>query len=313
MDKKGIAAYLAVTFGLGYLIAIPLLAGGSISLTDWNPLSFALFMGVMAVPALGAAAARGVGSGLPKPSLWPLPRGPVIRILILTPIAFAAAHALMAALGFTFPQWNLGPLMAQLDPEGTLAPEAAAAMPPFLLVFGIIVSVVLGATVLALLCVPGEWGWRGYLTRAFEPALGSGAASVLTGVLWSAWLAPFAVAYHLDNGGAWALAGFLPRLVLFCIFFSVVLGDLQRRHRNVGLAALFLGVFLGQAQGMWGYLFPAAAPPWTGPAGWVALGVWACFALAPGMLAGGGAPQEESGAAPAPLPAAGSVPPRSGA
>ncbi len=288
MDKKGLAVFLAVTFGLGVL----LLSGGQAlglivheSPTLFNSL---VLLVVMWVPAVGALAASVVSpdSGHAVPRVLPLPPGPVLRLAVLVPLLFALSYALTWALGLASPQWHLSALLSQLDLSTVqLPPAALAALPQLLLASGLVLSVALGCTFFAAALLGLELGWRGYLLPRLMP-LGRIPAHLITGLLWGLWFLPLTIGRlnYLETfdslpvtllcGGATALA------------LNAFLNEVALRRRHLGLSAMALGLFVSQQEGVWWYLFPSAELPLSGDRGLLLAALFAVAAVFAGPLLG---------------------------
>ncbi|MCC6143201.1 MAG: hypothetical protein IT368_05280 [Candidatus Hydrogenedentes bacterium] len=289
MKKNGITLYLILVFGLTFTAEAILLPLGLLVWSDPGSVSYILWTVIFFIPALSAWIATAIAPPHERllPKVWPLPAGPTIRIALGVPIIFTIIHGVAAIFRFTRPQWNLGPLMQQLEQAQTLSEGMRATMAPFLLVFGTIVTILLGCTVFAVLALGSEMGWRGYLLPRLLPG-GRWRAELLTGLLWSVWFFP--VLFWLNRSGelSGSAVGFAVRALLLFVALSIILGEIIRRHSHLGLAAVFLGSVFAQSEGMWRYLFPIGSPPWTGVFGLISIVVWAIVALAPGLLLGRG-------------------------
>lgn len=286
MDKKGITVYLAIVFILGYVLMPVLLYAHLIVFENRNMLTNIVFLAIMWIPAFAAAISSAL---VPRPELkrapvWPLPAGKAVRIALVVPALFLVVH-LITALRWTPIDLRVGTLMNQIN--GLIQqplPEAAAAVAPGVaLVAGLALSIALGATVFAALALGSEFGWRGYLLPRMMP-LGRLPAYVITGLLWGAWFLPLVYGYCLRMEQMETLGGLVLRFLALMVLLSVVLGEITRRSRHLGLAAVFAGAFAGQLQGIWRHMFPMTAAPWTGPVGIVALVVWLVVALVPALL-----------------------------
>lgn len=296
MDKKGLAVFLGVTFGLG----VPLLAGGQALglIVHEAPTLFNSLMLLVAmwVPAAGALAASIVspGSGHAVPRVLPLPPGPVLRLALLVPLLFALSHGLTWAFGLAAPQWHLSALLGQLDLSSVqLPPAALAALPQLLLVSGLVLSAALGCTFFAAALLGLELGWRGYLLPRLMP-LGRIPAHLITGVLWGLWFLPLTIGRlnyleTLDSLPLTLLCGGVTALALNAFLNETVL-----RGGHLGLSAVALGLFVSQQEGIWWYLFPSAELPWSGDRGLFLAGLLALSAVFAGVLTGAGRPEPAS-------------------
>ena len=300
MDRKGLITYLAVTFFLGWVAAPALISVGAIVFEDPSLLNNAVFLLAMFFPAIGALAANQFAqeSYIEGPRLWPLPTPRVVQAALAAPCIFAFIYLITALFGWSEPQWRMGTLMNQIDEflvqmqQPALSAEVRAVTPFVALVAGLFFCVLAGPTVFAVLALGSELGWRGYLLPRLMP-LGRFRAYLLTGLLWGLWFFPMIwMGYSglSSGGGVW---GFLLRFLALAIVLSAVLGEVCRRTGLVGMSAVVLGCFAVQLDSIWGYLFPIATPPWTGPFGLISILVWAVVAMIPVIIAG----PDESGSA----------------
>ncbi len=282
MDMKGISLYLAVTFGLMYAAVAVLMGLGMLALGEENLFKDLLLVALMWIPAIGGLVAAKLA---PHPDydrgrIWPLPMKPTLVVAVGVPLVFLSMTVLVALVGWSDVQWSLPGVQSQLNTMMQQPlPEQVAAIAPAIALVGItLLSMLLGATIFAGLALGSELGWRGYLLPRLMP-LGPWAAFALSALLWFLWGLPlvFAAYYGAERlGDVW---GFLPRLAAMAFLLSVILGTIRLRHEHTGLAAVFLGCFFAQAeQGVWQYLAPIMAEPWTGAYGVVSIALWAVAA-----------------------------------
>ena len=205
--RRGIAAFLAIAFGLAWLPFLPALAGGPAipALMPFAP-AIAAFVVRRWVTREGFADA-GLRPGLRR---WPL-----YLVAVLWPLAVIPVRALAAlALG--------------ADPAGFAFPWGVAAPAPLDLLLWSLVSVAL-----VPIFFGEEFGWRGYLQvrlLAGNPLH----AAVATGLIWGVWHTPLILA------GGEPTADRLQTLLVFPVFgvyFSIFLGWLRRRTDSVWAAS----------------------------------------------------------------------------
>ena len=103
----------------------------------------------------------------------------------------------------------------------------------------LISSLVAGITVNAVAAFGEELGWRGYLQHHLR-GLGFWRSSVLIGVIWGIWHAPFIIQGH--NYPQHPLMG-VGMMVVFCTLFGPILSYLTIRARSVFAAAVAHGTF----------------------------------------------------------------------
>jgi membrane protease YdiL (CAAX protease family) len=277
MNSKGIIVYLMVVFGLGY-ICVPLMTHyGLIVFAEPNLFNNIAFLAVLWIPAVAAMVAS-MAARLPKEDrmkIWPLPINRAMGIIVAVPLLFAAIHAAIWAFGWSGVQWSL-PAIQDAISQQNLPPAVTAILIPVAVA---VLSVLLGATIYPALALGHEIGWRGYLL----PRLmywGRGPAYVLTGLLWFVWVLPLVYTGLSATNNVSEFWGFLPRLAVAAVALSAILGEIWRKDRHVGLTALFVGGFFAQDYyGIWQYLFPMIAEPWTGTFGIISLAVWIVAAL----------------------------------
>ncbi len=280
MDKKGIFAYLVLTFGAFYAVTAVVYWAGASSAAGY------LTWLLVVVPA-GAAwlAARLSSASVDPGTIRGIPKLAALRAALLIPVIFAAAYLMMTVIGQGKPDWRMGSMLAQLPSarELQLSGPIAALLPTVYLVMGFVVSAILGPTVFALFVLANEYGWRGYLLPRLMP-LGRPLAYVLSGLALGLAYAPlFAVTSYTASGWMWVL---VPAMA---IVVSAVLGEVWRRSRHLGLVCVFAGCILCQATTIWPYLFPEGASvryPWGGRLGVVMILVWGIVALTPGFFFG---------------------------
>lgn len=299
MDKKGIGLFLLVTLGAGWLIQGVLFYPDILTLRPLGvPGSFVL-LALLYLPWLAAGLASRKSpvpaspTEAPKPMTWTV----FTMAALLAPALFILVYMIIAFTGLVAPDWALGTLINALKPTmerlGQPLGDTTAALPTTILVIGMVLSVVLGATVYALIVLGGEKGWRAFLLPRLLP-LGRVPAYVLVGLLWGLWFLPMLIDWYADfgaEGRRFAEArSLIIRFLLMAVFLSIILGEIWRRRRSAGLTAAVLGGFLGQMQvgglSMWSYLFAQVEEPWTGSFGVVSLIIWGLAALVAILLPG---------------------------
>ena len=292
MDKKRVFVFLAFTFGIGYAVQFGLLFGGLIAYQTPTVFHTLLLVAVMWIPALGALAASLVcpDPAAPMPKIWPLPTGPALRLIGAVPLLFAMNYALSSIFGFVGPQWGLSTLLGQLSPASLeqISPSVMSILPGLLIVFGIALSTVLGATVVAAVALGSELGWRGYLL----PRLAGRnriAVHVVMGLLWGLWFLPLVLWWFRFRND---YEGVVPTVICglgMAVALAAALNEIVLRTGHVGLAALALGLFVSQERlglAFWPYLFPSAELPWSGAFSVFAIALWLIAAAFPVILIG---------------------------
>lgn len=112
----------------------------------------------------------------------------------------------------------------------------AAPLHPFWL--GIISGLVAGATINALFAFGEELGWRGYLLDALRP-LGFWKASLLIGIIWGIWHAPFIYLFG-HNYPVHRTIGIL-MMIIFCVLLSFIHTFVRLKADSVIAAAILHG------------------------------------------------------------------------
>jgi len=276
MNTKGIALFLGLSY---FLVALTTLIGvseGFLALEKPNLFQYLLLVAMMGIPALSAFIARLVFPDEERPSLpiWPVPVAPAISVTLVAPVLFGFSYAIATLFGLTRPQWGLGGLLNRVKDQlsAPLTPGVESAAPAVGLIAYPIFSVVVGATLYAVIALGSEIGWRGYLMPRLQP-LGRVTAWAITGLCWGLWFLPLVYAWYAE-AELRGVAGSMVRVVALAIALSLLLGGIVQKTGHLGIAAMALGAFAGQDSGIWSHLFEQATPPWTGTVGVINIVVW---------------------------------------
>lgn len=284
LDRKGIAAFLAITFGLTYAVEGALIATGFRVEPGRQQIGQMVVALVMWVPALAAwLTARHVtreGMGLTRLRIGP--RRPYVEVALAIPACFAVIYAVTWAAGLGGPDWQmrwLADLVASVAADaGPGTVPATGQLPPPMVFWPILLvaSTVAAPFVNGLFGLGEELGWRGYLLPKLLP-LGKPRAYLLLGVIWGLWHLPLVLVGFAYPGHPWlGMAVF----VGLTTAFGWVLNELCLRYDSSVLAGWAHGVFNSQRFGVWGVLFPTVNPLLGGFSGligivvWLALGWW---------------------------------------
>ena len=249
LDWRGIGAFLAIAFGLAWLLDLPIWLSGQGLASPWAllilPRNFTpLIATILVVRWLGPvpSARRAVGLRRGAPGV-PWLRSWLAGLLGFT--LFNLASPFVGALFGRFPLdlgLSLARAAAQTTPEGTALFAQIGAET-------YVAAVLLTLPLQALLLVPvtfgEEVGWRGYLLPRLLP-LGQWRALVLSGAIWGLWHAPV-----------------------------ILLGFNYPQHPVLGVLLMAtMGAILGTLLGWTGWLLPLLAiallaatrrPPVPGP------------------------------------------------
>ncbi|MFE7195653.1 CPBP family intramembrane glutamic endopeptidase [Microbacterium oxydans] len=267
--------FVAVSFALAWLVALPLWLGDGLA----DPMSVFLLPIMMFTPAIAALVvtflmrvpARGRRARFL--GLWPLrPAKRVIWLMVVgwlaPPLLVALGIVLSAALGFVQLDLTFAAFAAELEkavPAGTPLP------PVQVIVFAQLAMIPVGGLFNSLFAFGEELGWRGWLLPALRP-LGTWPALILSGVLWGLWHSPIILLGY--NFGRTDITGVL-FMVGGCVAWGILLGWLRLRSGSVWPAVIAHGS-LNAAAGM--IMIFAAAQPDLALAGPLGVASWVVIA-----------------------------------
>ena len=245
-DIRSIAVFLAIAFGLSWLVALPLWLGDGLA----SPWFVLVSLAMMLTPAIAAlvvvllveqphSKARALGLS----PIRPLGRFfaylglgllvPIVLVLVALPVG-----ALLGVYPADFVNFSAFQdlIAAQLADAG--APDIA--VPIGLLVVVQLVSIPVGALINLIPALGEELGWRGWLLPRLMP-LGTVPALLISGVIWGLWHAPLILlGYNYPDAPGWLG---LIMMVGMCILVGAVFGWLRMRSESVWPAALAHGAF----------------------------------------------------------------------
>ncbi|WP_349827036.1 CPBP family intramembrane glutamic endopeptidase [Brevibacterium litoralis] len=246
-DPAALGVFLLVSFGLAWLVALPLWLGDGLASPWFLPVSAAM----MFTPAIGALSSALLvdrpGSRrevLRSLGIWPLPRaGRLIgyaALAVVVPAALVLVALPIGAVLGVYPADLTGlsgfreVLSAQLTASGSPPPP----FPLWVLVVLQLVSIPVGALVNTIPAAGEEIGWRGWLLPRLLP-LGTVPAILVSGIAWGFWHAPLILLgynYPLAPGwlGVLAMTG-------MCTVVGAVFAWLRIRSESVWPAALAHG------------------------------------------------------------------------
>jgi uncharacterized protein len=276
VDRRGLASFLIITFGITYAIEGALIVGG-FRVSQIPPLFGQLVIAiVMWVPAAATVLTiRFVTHEGFRVTSFRIGRlTPYLTSALIVPACFALTYALTWLLGLGQPDWQLShfrSLMASTGTDTSTMPSSAVIVPALFLA-----SLILGPTVNGIFGFGEEFGWRGYLLPKLMP-LGRVKAFTIVGVVWGLWHAPL-IAVGFNYPG-YPVLGTLA-MVALTTALGIYLNELTLRNRSSILAGWIHGAFNGQAYGIWRILFPDVNPLLGGMTGlvgiavWLSLGIW---------------------------------------
>jgi len=271
-----VIVFVAVSFALAWLVALPLWLGDGLA----EPISVLLLPVMMFTPAVAALVVTFV-MGVPARGhrarflgLWPMrPAKRVIWLMVagwlVPPLLVGLGVVLASALGFVQLDLTFAAFAAELEkavPAGTPLP------PVQIIVFAQLAMIPVGGLFNSLFAFGEELGWRGWLLPALRP-LGTWPALILSGVIWGLWHSPIILLGY--NFGRTDVTGVL-FMVGGCVAWGILLGWLRLRSASVWPAVIAHGS-LNAAAGM--IVIFAAAQPDLALAGPLGVAAWIVVAL----------------------------------
>ncbi|WP_417540077.1 CPBP family intramembrane glutamic endopeptidase [Microbacterium maritypicum] len=271
-----VIVFVAVSFALAWLVALPLWLGDGLA----EPISVLLLPVMMFTPAVAALVVTFVmrvparGQRARFLGLWPMrPAKRVIWLMVagwlVPPLLVGLGILLSAALGFVQLDLTFAAFAAELEkavPAGTPLP------PVQVIVFAQLAMIPVGGLFNSLFAFGEELGWRGWLLPALRP-LGTWPALILSGVIWGAWHSPVILLGY--NFGRTDLTGVL-FMIGGCVAWGILLGWLRLRSASVWPAVIAHGS-LNAAAGF--VLIVAATQPDMALAGPLGVATWIVLAL----------------------------------
>lgn len=287
-----IAGFVAISFGLAWLIAIPLWTGGGLAHPQFQLIAGAM----MFTPAIAAVVMVLIARRSRTFSLG-LGLKPVGRTILLSVIAVFAFPALTLLavviawmLGAIPLDWaNLSGYRAGLESLLAVAgPDAQELLdvPIHLLALLQVLNIPLNTLLAAVIVFGEEFGWRGWLLPALRP-LGVWPALIASGVIWGLWHSPIILLGY--NFGRTDITGVL-MMIVFCVLSGIVLGWLRLRSGNLW-PAVFAHAAINASAAIWPMmLIPAGfdADPFgsnfVGWPGWIVLAIITVILVATGQF-----------------------------
>jgi hypothetical protein len=277
LELKGILSFLAITFGITYLLeAILILAGFRITQIPPIIAQYTLLV-AMWVPALAAYLTTRFVTKEKLSTTWPsfgVSWKPYLATAVLIPLLFVITYAITWGLGLGQPDWHLTSFFGLFSDMGFDMSSAPSA--PIIIAALSAASLLVAPFLNSFFAFGEEWGWRGFLLPRLMP-LGKTKAYLMLGVIWGLWHAPM-IAIGFNYPGQPVLG------ILMMIGLTTVLGifinELTLRYQSAILAGWAHGVFNSQAYGIWRVgLFPMVNPLIGGITGLVGVIVLLVFGL----------------------------------
>lgn len=279
-----VAIFVALAFGLAWLVTVPLWVSGGLA----SPLAGVLLIVMMFTPAVAALVVvflvqrQRVAAAVRSLGLWPL--RPVGRTLALIGIGIGgsivivvAGALLAAALGLV--KLDLVTFSGFADLLSAAAGSRSIPLPLGVLVALQVASIPLGALVNGLFTIGEELGWRGWLLPALRP-LGTWPALLITGAVWGLWHSPvILLGYNFNEPNALGVV----LMVVGTTLYGVFIGWLRLRSDSLWPSVFAHGAF--NAAGGFLLLISVAgtsvSSPALSPLGWV---TWIVMAVVIGIL-----------------------------
>ncbi len=260
-NRKGILAFLAITFGITYLAEGALILSGF--RFDGIPAIIGQYVvaAVMWVPAVAALITIRFITREKTSSIY-LRFGPswkpYLATALLIPLAYLITYGLTWLLGLGAPDWQLNSLYSMIAASGvdmSTAPE-----PSMLLTSMFFISLFIAPIINSIFGFGEELGWRGFLLPRLMP-LGKWKAYLLLGIIWGLWHAPL-IAVGFNYPGTPVLG--IVMMVLMTTALGIFINELTLRYQSAILAGWVHGVFNSQAYGIWRSLLFADTNPVIG-------------------------------------------------
>ena len=237
-----VAVFLALSFGLAWLVALPLWIDPAGLAAPASPFLLPVMMFTPTVATVVVVLALRAPRKHRRAFLgiWPLgPLGRWLRYLgiaLVVPIAIVVAAVFLSA-AFGWVDLDLAGLSGFRAQLAAAVPAGTPLPPLHLLLVLQLVQIPLGAVINSVFAAGEEIGWRGWLQPALMP-LGAWPAILITGVAWGLWHSPLILLGY--NFGRTDIIGVL-FMVGGCVMWGLFLGWLRLRTDSVWPAALAHG------------------------------------------------------------------------
>lgn len=278
LDKKAVFSFLAITFGITYLIeGVIILLGFRAGVYDSNSFAFQMIVAaVMWVPALGAfiTARYIVREPLKNLNIRFGNIKPYLFIAFFIPLIFIIGYSISSILGFMKPDWQMASfleMMNHLNPDSQVKIEN----PSTALIILFFSSLLISPALNSLFGLGEEIGWRGFLLQKLLP-LGKPKAYLLLGLIWGLWHLPLLLTgFFIPEKPFWAVI----MMISLTTFFGVFMNEFTLYYRSTILAGFIHGVFNSQAYGIWRVLFPDGNMVLGGMTGVTSMLLWILAAI----------------------------------
>lgn len=270
LDRKGIGSFIAITFGLTWLIEFALISTG-FRMTAMPPIMGQLVIAaVMWVPALATILTVKfvTGEGFAITNLRFGSWKPYLVTALLIPSAFVLIYGLTWLLGFGVPDWalvNFKNTLSQAGADLATFPSASQVLPGIFLA-----TLLVSPFINSIFAFGEEFGWRGYLLPKLMP-MGKTKAYLVLGIIWGLWHAPLILVGF--NYPGYPILGIV-MMMLFTTTMGIIINEYTLAYRSSILAGWMHGVINSQGYGVWRILFADSNPVLGGIAGLVGAVVW---------------------------------------
>lgn len=273
IDKKGLAWFLILTFGLTIGLAVFLKSGGhTLASETLDPVVTFSLAGAMFIPAIVSVFVRLVtkegfkDAGL-KWGKWKYYGQTWLVISLIYIAVFGITAIFIRRPDLTLELFT--------DKYGLTLP-----LPAYQMIAVVTFSTLFLAPIINMIPSFGEeLGWRGYLLPKLMP-LGQRKALVIHGVIWGLWHAPFVYLLGFAYGSPTILSALI--FTMLITFLGIYFGWLRIISGSVWLPTFAHAVFNAHSYGVWRMLFPDVNPYLggiTGVIGFFTLYVFSFFIL----------------------------------
>jgi uncharacterized protein len=238
MDSRGVVAYVAIAFGLAWLIEGVALVSG-VRFASLTRGSTFLLAAVMVTPAIAAFVVRRfvTREGFATAGLRVGPWRPYVAVWLGVPVLMALVYAVTLVLGLGRFDPTLSQLMQRIHDFAQAEGQQVPALPPppvFAAVL-LIQSLTLGMIAGSIFTFGEEFGWTGYLLIRLLP-LGKWRAAVIYGVIWGLWHVPI-IAGGFNYPGYPVLGPAM--MCLLTVALALTQTALRIRYDSVFLTSVF--------------------------------------------------------------------------
>jgi len=276
IERKGILAFLIITFVITYAIEGILIASGFRFAAIPGAYGQVVVLVAMWVPTVATLVTVKFVTH-EKSALGNLrfgPWKPYLESGLIMPLCFAMIYGITWALSLAQPDWTLEQFRAMFIATGVNFPPIPH--PEQVLLGLFFASLVVAPFFNGLVALGEEIGWRGYLLPRLMP-LGKTRAYLVLGVIWGLWHMPLVlIGFTYPNQPILGTLAFIAMTTAIGIYIN----ELTLENTSCLLAAWVHGIFNSQKLGMWSLLFPRYNPLLGGFSGvvgilvWLALGGW---------------------------------------